>query len=160
MAGKPPTAHARNSLVRCVTTTQLEPSVSNNPRDGKVKWCWAEHQRELSCGGDHPPCTVHAPRGTRRTAEGAGLSRLQDLAAFQRRPVQSANGEMMRLVELSCETSEVAEVFCPGTFVAASGFVFDTLPEVVLDLRTGWKPNELATRSSVGRHWRSDDRWL
>ena len=42
----------------------------------------------------------------------------------------------MRLGELSCETLEVAEFFCPGR-LAASCSLFDMLLEVVLDLRTG-----------------------
>ena len=65
---------------------------------------------------------VPASRGTRRTAEDAGLPSLQDHA--ESRPVQSA-GEM-RLGELSWETLEVAEVSCPGR-LAPSCSLFDML---------------------------------
>ena len=68
---------------------------------------------------------------TRRKAEDAALPSLQDLA--ESRFAQSAHGELMRLGELSCETSQVAEVFCPRRLSASCRF-FDMLP----DLRTGW----------------------
>ena len=87
---------------------------------------------------------VPASGGTRRTADSADLPRLQDLA--ESRPVQSAHGEMLRLGELSGETSEVAEVFCPRRR-AGSCSLFDMLPEVVLDLRTVRNLNDLAGRA-------------
>ena len=74
----------------------------------------------------------HAPRGTRRTAEDAGLPSFHDLA--EDRAVQTARADMMRLGELNCEMSEVAEVFHLGR-LAASRSLFDILPEVVLNLR-------------------------
>ena len=83
---------------------------------------------------------VPASRDTRRMAEDVGLPSLQDFA--ESRPVQSAHGR----VELSCETSEVAEVFFPWR-LAASCRLFDMFPEVVPDLRTGWFLLELAGRA-------------
>ena len=69
---------------------------------------------------------------------------MHDLA--ESRPVQSAHGELMRLGELSCQTSEVEEVFCQGR-LAASCILFNMLPEVVLDLRTDWNLNKPARRA-------------
>ena len=77
-------------------------------------------------------------------AEDAGLPRLQHLA--ESRPVQSVRGGMMRLGELSCETSEVAEIFCSWEH-AASCNLFDMLPGVVLDVRSGWNLNNPAGRA-------------
>ena len=76
---------------------------------------------------------VHAPRGTRSTAEDAGFPSVQDLA--DSRPVQSAQGEMMRLAGAD---------LCNVGGCATSCSLFDMLPEVVLDLRTGWSLNEPA----------------
>ena len=53
----------------------------------------------------------------------------------------------MRLGQLSRETPEVAEVFCPGRF-AASCSLFDMLLEVVLDMRIGWSLNAVARRAT------------
>ena len=49
--------------------------------------------------------------------------------------------------EMRSETSEVAEVFCPGR-LAASCSLFDMLPQV-LNLRSGWSLNEAAGASQV-----------
>ena len=81
-------------------------------------------------------------RRSRRTAENVGLPSLQDLA--ETRPVQSAHGEMMRLRELSCETSEEAEVVRLGR-LAASCSLFDKLLEVALDLSTCPSPRTCRT---------------
>ena len=59
----------------------------------------------------------HASRGTRRTAEDAGLPNVHDLA--ENRAVQTAHGDRMRYGELHCEMSEVAEVFHPGRLAAS-----------------------------------------
>ena len=82
-------------------------------------------QSSSSSSGAAGSGEVPAFPGTRRTAEDAGLSSLQDFAEIRR--VQSAHGEMMRLGEreLSCGTSEVAEVFCPGRRAAKLQLVRD-----------------------------------
>ena len=78
-------------------------------------------------------------RGTRRTAEYAGLPSLQDLA--ESRLVQSAHGEMMRLGEQSCDV-----FFGPGR-LAVSCILFDMLPEVVLD--ENWMESQRTCPASV-----------
>ena len=96
--------------VQCVTTQsdpqRLEESKRRTgevaPGPDVVMGQSSSSSSGASAGSGEMPAT----RGTRRTAEDAGLSRLQDLA--ERRRVQSAEGEMTRLGELSCETSEVA----------------------------------------------------
>ena len=54
--------------------------------------------------------------------------------------------------EMSCESSEVAEVCCPGRFVARCS-LFDMLAEV-------GSTNLPDESSSVGLHWRSENQWL
>ena len=126
------------SAMRAVGDERLEESKRRNsevaPRPDVVM-----DQRSSSSGAAAGSGDVN---GTQRTAEDDRLPSLQDLA--DSRPVQSAHGEMVRLVELSCETSEVAEV-CPERH-AESCRLFDVLPQVVLDLRTGWSLNEPAQR--------------
>ena len=61
---------------------------------------------------------------------------------------------MMRLVMLRCETSNVAEVFCPGRS-AAGNSLLDVRLQVVLDLARGWNLSEtcfLTPRFIVNLH--------
>ena len=57
-------------------------------------------QSSSSSSGDLRGAEVPTSRGSRSTAQDAGLPRLQDLP--ESRPVWSAHGEMMRLGELRC----------------------------------------------------------
>ena len=135
-----------------LTSAMLDPNALKNPKDGKVTWRQEpdvvvgrrRSSSSSSSGAAAASDEVHAPRGTRRTGEYAGLPSLQDLA--ESRLVQSAHGETMRSGELSYDTSEVAEVFWPRR-LAASWCLFHMFLEIVLELRTGWNPNDPAGKA-------------
>ena len=95
--------------VQCVTT-QLEPNVLKNPRDGNVKW-----RQDQTCSWVRAAAVEHLQEAAKCLHleghdERPKMQCCRVCETLQTADLSSLHGEMMPLGELSCETSEVTSL--------------------------------------------------